>query len=672
VRNPRRHEEAALRIQVKLAIGALVVVTALGFPFVVLAPGVLAPAHKSMESHLADGNALQASYLAWKAVHDKEGGDRNIQVALGWSRGQSSEDSHAEGLIRLDLAGGHAVVDVDGLDPRGGWDVWLVDNQPGPNASALPDPGDHMQRVGGLDFRGGKGGHAQLSADLDPRLFDSFKVDLVAVTRAGLRPDQGTVLFGAPDLFQRLYSKARRDQAQPAHRIAALAGLAGFGPSMALADTPFNSLDPLIARGANIFFHKKFNGNGRVCASCHPPDNNFTIDPKYLAQQPANDPMFVAESQPALAVNFEKEKLLRGLGLVLENADGFDDLTNKYVLRGVQHLRGVGRYLKPGNQSVPPNERTGWGGDGAPGGGTLREFPIGAITQHLTKSLNRVNGVDFNLPTDADLDALEAFVRSLGRQDEPNFSTLQLKDPVAQVGLKLYNSPTAACITCHINGGANIPAGTNNNFDVGVGYLPNHPADLIAPGDLKPDGGFGRDPVFDANHNFLGYGLAGQIRFNSQPAIEAVDTPPMFHNNAVSTIEEAVNFYNSEAFGKSFAAQFFKIHMEPTEVEAIAILLREMNALENIRNSRVLLRGILAETDAGAAQTIIGYALVSINNGIRVLDERSLMPVAVQQMKQAASLAAQAETVADQVARDALVNQALQLLRQAKSQISDS
>ena len=659
-----------MRTKVKIIVGVLVMATALGFPFVVLRPGALAPTHKPAEARLADGNALQARYLAWKRVHDRQGGDQNIEVALGWSRGLSSEDSQATGLVRLDLVRGHASVDVEGLDPRGGWDVWLVDNQPGPNASALPDPGDKMQRVGRLTARGE---YAHLSADLDPRLFDSFKVDVIAVTRAGVRPDKGTVLYGAPDLFQRLYSQERRQRSQPARRAAGMAAFAGlFGPNMALADTPFNSLDPLVARGANIFFHKKFGGNGRVCATCHPPDNNFTIDPKYIAEQPANDPLFVAESQPALAVNFEKEKLLRQLGLVLENADGFDDLANKYVLRGVQHLRGVGRYLTPGNQSVPPKERTGWGGDGAPGSGTLREFPINAITQHLTRSLNRVPGVDFNLPTDADLDALAAFTLSLGRQDEPDFSTLQMKDPVAQVGLNLYNGPTASCITCHANGGANTPGGTNNNFDVGVGYLPNHPADLIEPGDMKPDGGFGRQKVFDANNNFLGYGLSGQIRFNSQPAIEAVDTAPLFHNNAVSTIEEAVNFYNSQSFAKSFAAQFFNLHMEPTEVEAIAIFLREMNALENIRNSRVLLRGILSESDAGTAQLIISYALVSINNGARVLDERSLVGPAVQQMKQAASLAGQAQGVSDHAARNALVKQALNLLKQARSQISDS
>ena len=45
---------------------------------------------------------------------------------------------------------------------------------------------------------------------------------------------------------------------------------------------------------------------------------------------------------------------------------------------------------------------------------------MGAVIQHLTKSLNRVEGVDFRLPTDDELDALEAFQLSLGRQEEVN------------------------------------------------------------------------------------------------------------------------------------------------------------------------------------------------------------------------------------------------------------
>ena len=44
-----------------------------------------------------------------------------------------------------------------------------------------------------------------------------------------------------------------------------------------------------------------FDGNGRTCATCHPPSNNFTIDPAFIASLPSDDPLFVAEFNPDLA-----------------------------------------------------------------------------------------------------------------------------------------------------------------------------------------------------------------------------------------------------------------------------------------------------------------------------------------------------------------------------------
>ncbi len=73
-------------------------------------------------------------------------------------------------------------------------------------------------------------------------------------------------------------------------------------------------------------------------------------------------------------------------------------------------------------------EATGWSGDGAPGDGSLRSFAIGAVTQHFPKTLNRIPGKDFRLPTEAELDALEAFQLSLGRQTEINLATMNFAD----------------------------------------------------------------------------------------------------------------------------------------------------------------------------------------------------------------------------------------------------
>ena len=60
-------------------------------------------------------------------------------------------------------------------------------------------------------------------------------------------------------------------------------------------------LDKLISQGAELFFEETFKGNGRTCGTCHPASNNFTIDPAFIATLPANDPLFVAEFNPALA-----------------------------------------------------------------------------------------------------------------------------------------------------------------------------------------------------------------------------------------------------------------------------------------------------------------------------------------------------------------------------------
>ena len=64
-----------------------------------------------------------------------------------------------------------------------------------------------------------------------------------------------------------------------------------------------------------------FDGNGRTCGTCHPADNNYTLDPAYIARLPANDPLFVAEHDPASAAR--APTLLRKLALVVVHADGF-------------------------------------------------------------------------------------------------------------------------------------------------------------------------------------------------------------------------------------------------------------------------------------------------------------------------------------------------------------
>ena len=74
--------------------------------------------------------------------------------------------------------------------------------------------------------------------------------------------------------------------------------------------------------GRQLFLEETFAGNGRTCGTCHVETNNFTVDPELIATLPPSDPLFVAETNPALAT-LENPDLLRRFGLILVNADGF-------------------------------------------------------------------------------------------------------------------------------------------------------------------------------------------------------------------------------------------------------------------------------------------------------------------------------------------------------------
>ncbi len=662
-----------MRTRFKVLIGVLGISLALGLPWALLSPGDTVSESRSVAAG-ANPSALEASFATWTAAHEARGGDRNVVFSLGWSKGLSRELTQARGLVRLDLIDGSADVVLRGLDLAPAWDVWLVDNQPG--GSAMPERADKIHRLGRVTASRGKEAH--LAARLGASFFERFTVDLIVVSRAGMGPEEG-VLFGSPDLFQRLYTERRtRPSLQAGHAGSGVPSI--FGPRVALA-SPFDSLDPLVARGADVFQNETFNGNGRTCGTCHPPRNNFTIDPKFIATLPPDDPLFAAENHPELAQNFENPVLLRELGLVLENVDGFGDLANRFVLRGVQHTLGLqnSRLPQPSSafEPIPPVERLGWGGDGAPGSGSLREFALGAITQHFTRRLNRTPGVDFRVPTDEELDAMAAFQLALGRQTDPDLSTMQFKSPIVRRGQTVYltgdsaNGTAAAgkCNRCHFNGGSNVSVGNQNrNFDVGVGKLPSHPANLIQPGSLPTDGGFGTQA--NTSGNF------GNGRFNSTVVIEAADTGPFFHNNAIQTIEEAVDFYNSTAFNNSAAALGFKgqdtggigIHLETTDVESVAALLRVLNALENIRSSSDLDEAAIGK-DLQKTRALVDLASFDTEDAFQVLEERTLHMVAVRKLKEAFVLERLALTTPSSSKRNQLLQRILTLKEQARNEM---
>jgi len=427
-----------------------------------------------------------------------------------------------------------------------------------------------------------------------------------------------------------------------------------------LIPKPSDPQSALIAKGRQIFFNETFDGNGRTCGTCHRAEDNFTISPAFIASLPADDPLFVAETNPDLTANFENPLLMRNFGLIVENLDGFDDLENVFTLRGVPHVLALSVSI---DSAAGP--RTGWSGDGAPGDGSLRAFASGAVIQHFTKTLDRIAGVDFRLPTEEELDALEAFQLSLGRKEDIELP-LSLKGVVATRGQEIFLDNTLGkCNACHFNAGANGdpqifgPDAGNLNFDTGVENLPDQPADLT--GKLVPPDD--------------GMGTPGAGSFNTPPLVEAADTGPFFHNNSVETIEGTVAFYNGDAFNNSPAGKLIAgatgsgINLDATQVVAVAAFLRVINALENIRSAHELLQQSQKEKHQQMDESL-SLALAETDDAISVLGGGGLHAEAVGHLRKARQFTKKAQS--SFFSRGRLTEQAIREQEQAKSELIET
>jgi len=361
------------------------------------------------------------------------------------------------------------------------------------------------------------------------------------------------------------------------------------------------------------------------------------IDPAFIATLPQSDPLFVAENNPALA-KLEDSRLLRTRGLIRENLDGFDDPTHKFVERGVPHTLSLG--LTNGITNAfggPPDHRLGWSGDGGPGRSTLHEFTFGAIIQHFTKTLARRPGVDFRVPTEEELDALEAFQLFAGRQKASDFTQIFPTDPRAQNGQNLFLG--TGCTFCHTDILGFVD--TNSNFDTGVANLtPDLPSDdgFLTPGDRT---------------------------FNVPPLVEAADTPPFFHNNALNTIEDAVGFYFSPTFQASPSSFFIFSQLSTEEQGDLAAFLRVVNSAANIDEVRKRVQYIKKVRSTGNTD-LLSFAIADTRDALKVLSAKQLSTDAQKPLTDAEAQLKKALTAADKN-RPTMMTKVLGLLDQARA-----
>lgn len=577
------------RIQ-KLPV-ALGVILVLGLPPALLltvgfplgAPAAPTP-EDPLKALVARQSNLEKLYVNWQADYLEAGGDRNVRISVGWSDDLSTEPSAGQGWVNLDLIDGRVRARVAGL--RQPADLWLVEDGVGPGMSVRPQQGDRMVRVGRLERNGD---YAELSSNLGERFFQDFWLDLVVVSRAGETPAESSILLGTRSYFERTYTRSRlaaekvRERTRPGLFGAASLTSLLFSPSLAEANPvqiliSHGLVGSDVGQGADLFFRGTFSGNGRTCGTCHRVELNQGLEADFIATLPANDKLFVAEfpvNQGGVP-GLERPALMRAHGLILENVDGLENPTVKFVMRGVPHSLSLATSIRAPSDGRAPVERTGWSGDGAPQTGALRFFPVGAVRQHFPKRLNRVAGVDFVEPTSTQLDKMAAFSLASGRLNDLVLGNVTLTNASAQAGKLKFVTPEARCNGCHVNAGANVAAGTNNNFNTGVESVFNVARTIE---NFPFDGGFGtanRDCDGNSVNDCFGDGT-----FNSVPLVEAADTAPFFHNNTSATIEDAITFFTTAAFANSPAGGGNAIPLTVTEIDNIGAFLRVINAAFN-------------------------------------------------------------------------------------------
>src|SRR6185369_14989774 len=264
-------------------------------------------------------------------------------------------------------------------------------------------------------------------------------------------------------------------------------------------------------------------------------------------------------------------------------------------------------------------------------------FTNGAINQHFTRSLNRVAGTDFRTATEQEGQAVATFMRATGRTNDIDLNSISFSDAGAEAGrVKFIDGGNFGCFTCHGNATANAPFNQQNTNQFTNVESVRNPALASFPA----DGGFG---------SFAGQSPPGPIgdgSFNVPPVIEAADSGPFFHTDtqilnspaentdSAQTIEQAVAFYQSQAFS---------LGLNAADIANIARFLRALNAVFNIQmaSNRIIgarnmgnALGNVARVDR-MQRRMAQMTLFELDDAVRVLSEVNLNPAQADRVRTA-------------------------------------
>lgn len=326
------------------------------------------------------------------------------------------------------------------------------------------------------------------------------------------------------------------------------------GTSSAFAET-----DSAVARGEWLFMNETFGGNGRTCATCHAPENFYTLSPRYIDTLPASDSLFAYRENPDLMCSdgsrscLEVDEMLRCCALIVTHPTHFPDPPDApysqnlhsfwFKLRAIPSLLGFANKLNEFRDAGQTRLiRLGTDGGPAP---SVRDFIQKAIKEHMTKTIARQEGIDYRALTDQEAADLEAFLMSLG-PPAPSQVKNMWRNSWVETGASRFDDGARRCYQCHgkdLTGrvAPNFFSGWGNlNFNIGVENDTSQAEQVAsAIGLLCPGCGLRVDE-----------GRSGEFSteqaFNTPGLLDVVFTGPYFHNNSANTLSGAIAFYHTD------------------------------------------------------------------------------------------------------------------------------
>jgi cytochrome c peroxidase len=275
----------------------------------------------------------------------------------------------------------------------------------------------------------------------------------------------------------------------------------------------------------------------------------------------------------------------QGRALILENPDGFDQPA---VFRKVPHLQNLG-----GTSPFGFNNEI----------GSLEPFTIQAIRQHFPRSMARVEGVDFRLPTEEEQIALTAFLRSNTTVSDFDLGS-RARTAIQRRGERAFLS--IGCSGCHFDSLLGSRGEDPLPFATGVADQPiNGPA---PNGDALP-----KERPVDANGK-------SQRPISTAALMNVKHAAPFFHDNSAATLEDAIRFYTTDAFKNSAERQGQGIEATETQITEIAAFLRGLVK----RTYAVELDGV----DMTRGENVVEFGTLPVNGPTvtRTLTVRNISP----------------------------------------------